>query len=251
MVRAISDGIQKGRDGTYGSRDLADEKGSDALIGILESMVGAETASTQRYESIRSKETRGANGLYTVNNAGMIFESTGKSAAIGILAYRVGDRAESLRVLDAIGLSVPRTSNGMLSSMPASANVEGQVEDNALVGILAYVLGDKEMASRQLQCILSGSEIGENGMRLESEAYRGQDIFDEVISTYIKLETNALIGVLAGLLGDTALAKRQMELIEKGTPKGKSGLYQSTNSRGKIETAAANAAVGMLMTTLR
>ncbi len=89
---------------------------------------------------------------------------------------------------------------------------------NALVGILAFLIKDKKSSENLYKNIRKNICIGAHGLFAHTSNEIGAGIHEHT-------EDNALIGILADLLGEIDYAKDIFELINKNVPRDKDGLF--------------------------
>lgn len=235
-------GVHKGRSPlfyTYG----------DALFGIFADSLGKDSVAKEKLAVLKETTAVGPNGLYLKDYGGLSkFESTGLSAAIGILSCVTGDKEAAELLLGAIKKNVPKLWNNLYSAGSNGLITEGYIADNAIVGILAVMLNDPKLATEQLKAIKAANMKDERtGLYMEQDEYRGDD--EDATGFYLRTDTSAVVGILEYLAGDESLAREQLMRIEKHSPKSNEGMYLSVGEDTK-GTASANAAVGILLSLL-
>jgi hypothetical protein len=242
--------VTEGESHRFDLRSYPLETYGDALFGIFADSLGKDSVATEKLAVLKATTAVGPNGLYLKDYGGLSkFESTGLSAAIGILECVTGDKEAAELLLGGIKKNVPKLWNSLYSAGSNGLITEGYIADNAIVGILAVMLNDPKLATEQLKAIKATNMKDEKtGLYMEQDEYRGDDE-EDAKGFYLRTDTSAVVGILEYLAGDESLAREQLMLIEKYSPKSSEDMYLSVGEDTK-GTASANAAVGILLSLL-
>jgi hypothetical protein len=167
---------------------------TNALVGLLAAVNGDMEEARRIYTVIKEEAPRGENRLYGYSQ-NVRLEYAGVNAAVGTLAAVVGDEKEAKRIYGILKEKIPKGENGLYWSREDKDCDLVSPNQNAMMGILAAVVGDLDEACRLRRIIVEEVPTAPNGMYLLDPATR--------IGPFT--ETTASIGILTALAGGLKL----------------------------------------------
>jgi ABC-type Fe3+-hydroxamate transport system substrate-binding protein len=187
---------------------------TNALMAILAYLLGKRDEAEQLYKLINQEIGKLKSGLYQETKYTR-YPSTSDNALMAILAYLLGKKDEAEKLYKLINQEIGKFYSGLYKRRKDDPNRYPSTSDNALMAILAYLLGKKDEAEKLYELI--NIKIG----KLKSGLYmwRKED-------SYAFTSANASMAILAYLLGKRDEAEKLYELINKEIGKLDSGLYK-------------------------
>ncbi len=249
MYELISEKIGREKEGGLYREGAAQENRwlayPTGLMGIFTSLLGREEEAEEQHKLVGDTIGKGENKLYLRSvddtwdrssgpfHVGNSYEPTDVNAAMGILAFVIGEKDEADELYGQICDKIGRDKDGLYNHAISHSTIDHKkwTQDNALMGVLAHLLGKTKEAKKLYERVVKLP----NGSASD----------------------DVTVGILAYVLGDEEAAKERYEAAKERyewteewanglawrAREGVSGLYR-TNPLG-YEYTADNALMGI------